>query len=355
MNTHKAVWGLWGATILAGFAQGADPADQWKVPVGFNGVMLVATDRQSAAHIRSTGFADVESGRPFDERTQSQIGSASKFLTAVVALRLVEQGKLALDEPIGRWLPFLPEATARQVTLRHLLSNTSGIPNGVMDSYRKDAAFTMRDIPAREAAELWGQGDLKFTPGTDWDYSLTNWVLVRAILEQATGRDFPTVLREELVAPLGLADTGIPGPEYPQGDAAALAYASLEPVKTRTNRIPPYAAASGTIYSSASDLRKIMNAVFDDGYLSAASRRELTKVHFDREGYALGGRVIDLPGAPLKLLWEPGETSSYRALVAYEPQSGACVVLLNNTGMDPQALADAAKAMLRAMLVKTAP
>ena len=338
------------AITVAGVARETGPNGILAIPAGFNGVILAAPDRQSPAIVHAEGFADVASGRHFDERTRSQIGSASKFLASLVVMRLVEQGKLALDGPIGTWLPFLPDATARQVTLRHLLSNTSGIPNGVMDSYRKDPVFTARDIPALEAAKLWGAGPLKFKPGTDWDYSLTNWVLVRAIVEAATGRTFDVIMQEELFVPLRLERTGIPGPEYPQGDADAQAYASLDPVKTRTNRIPPYAAASGTIYSSATDLRRIMNAVFDEGYLSPASRRELTKVHFEREGYALGGRVIDLPGTSAKLLWEPGETSSYRALVAYEPESGACVVILNNTGIGPDALANAAKEMLRRML-----
>lgn len=336
--------------LMACAATEDSPNDVVAAPDGFNGVILVAANRQAPSVSKSHGFADREAGRVFDDRTQTQIGSASKFLTSVVVLRLVEQKKLALDEPIATWLPFLAHIPNGQVTLRQLLSNTSGIPNGVMDSYKKDPAFTSRNIPALEAAELWGKGELKFKPGTDWDYSLTNWVLVRAVMEVATGKPFETIMQDELIAPLGLGNTGIPGPEYPDSTASALAYASLEPVKTRTNKIPPYAAASGTIYSSAADLRSIMDAVFGGGLLAPASMKELTTVRFEREGYALGGRVIDLPGTTAKILWEPGETSSYRALVAYEPVSGACVVLLNNTGMGPSSLGDAAKTMLRRLL-----
>lgn len=336
--------------LMAGAATEPDPNDVILVPDGFNGVILVARNRQSPAVARSYGLANQETKQIFDARTQTQIGSASKFLTSIVVLRLVERGILNLDKPVSVWLPFLSQPAQGQVTLRHLLSNTSGIPNGVMDSYRKDPVFTARNISAFEAARLWGSGKLKFKPGTDWDYSLTNWVLVRAIIEAATGKSFEDVVHDELIAPLGLKDTGIPGPEFPNSAASATAYASLEPVKTRTNKIPPYAAASGTIYSSAADLRSVMDAVFGGGFLAPASVKELTTVQFEREGYALGGRVIDLPPTTAKILWEPGETSSYRALIAYEPVSGACVVLLNNTGMNPDSLANAAKTMLLRLL-----
>ena len=341
--------------LVASAAIQSETRDVIAVPGDFNGIVLVARDRQSPATTRSFGVANQETGHIFDQRTHTQIGSASKFLTAAVILRLVEQKTLVLDAPITKWLPFLAASTRGAVTLRHLMANTSGIPNGVMDSYKKDPVFTSRNISAAEAARLWGGGELKFTPGTAWDYSLTNWVLVRAIIEAATGQPFETVLQEQLISPLGLSDTGVPGPEFPNSATAAAAYSSFPPGQSRKNAIPPYAAASGTIYSSAADLRAIMDAVFGGRFLSPASANELTTVQYEKEGYALGGRVIDLPPTDYRIAWETGETGGYRAVVAYEPGSGACVVLLNNTGADPGALADAAKKMMRQLLAEPKP
>lgn len=336
------------AAVISGQQARREPADVIAPPDAFNGVVLTARDRSSPAERRSLGFANIGTGQPFDEHTRTQIGSISKFLTSAAVLRLVEQQTLALDVSIATWLPFL-DGTARMVTLRHLLTNTSGIPNGVMDSYRKDPEFTSKDVPALEAARLWGTGELKFNPGTEWDYSLTNWVLVRAIMEVSTGKSFDAILQDELIAPLGLEDTGVPGPTFPNGPADAIPYASLQPIQPGRNAIPPYAAASGTIYSSASDLRAFMDGLFGGRFLSAASLRELTTVHVEKEGYALGGRVVDLAPAR-RILWESGETSSYRALVAYDPDSGACVVLLDNAGAPAESVADAARTMMRALL-----
>lgn len=349
---QRFYFGLLSAFMFTGLvvARASTPDAPIIVPEDFNGVVLVAPDRRSPAMVHSIGRASEEPGHAFDAHTRTQIGSASKLLTAVVALRLVERGALNLDAPVSRWLPFVATGTREPVTLRHLLSNTSGIPNGVMDSFRKDRAFTSRDIPALEAAKLWGAGEPKFAPGTDWDYSLTNWVLVRAVLEVASGKSFDALLQEELIGPLALQDTGVPGPEFPAGPDDAAAYLSLAPAQTRKNAIPPYAAASGTIFSSARDLRRLLDAVFGGGHLAAASVRELTSVQFERERYAMGARMIDLPPGEARILWAPGETSSYRAVIAYEPGSGACVVLLNNTGMGAGVLADAAKAMMRRLL-----
>lgn len=154
-------------------------------PKDFNGAILIARDRNSESFSESYGFANKEIGSKFDSSAKSQIGSTSKFLTSLVVIRLVERDQLSLDKPIHTWLPFLDTSENGRVTLRQLMSNTSGIPNGVMSSYKKDPVFTSKEISALEASKLWGTGKLLFKPGTDFDYSLTNWVIVRAVIESA--------------------------------------------------------------------------------------------------------------------------------------------------------------------------
>jgi D-alanyl-D-alanine carboxypeptidase len=337
-------------SLLVGCAHAQTSSIAISPPKDFNGVILVAQNRNSEPLSKSYGFANQETGAKFDSSTKSQIGSVSKFLTSLVVLRLVERNQLSLDRPISNWLPFLEKSENGQVTLRQLMSNTSGIPNGVMASYKENPDFTSREISALEASKLWGTGKLEFQPGTDFDYSLTNWVIVRAIIESATGKPFESTMRDELIAPLNLHFTGIPGPSFPEDASFAQNYVSLQPSKTKQNKVPTYAAAAGTIYSSAFDLRKILDAVFDENYLKASSRKELLAVNFEKEGYALGGRVVDLPDTTYKILWEPGETSNYRALVAYEPNSGACIILVNNTGISPDDLADTARSTMRDLL-----
>jgi D-alanyl-D-alanine carboxypeptidase len=270
-------------------------------------------------------------------------------MTTIVALRLVDRKIITLDKPMGYWLPDLPSATKNRVTLRHLLSNTSGIPNGVMDSYRKDPVKTSMDMPADEAAYIYGSGALNAEPGKVWDYSLTNWVLVRAILEKASGKSFSSLISDELVRPLKLEGTGISSADFEDTPLAAVGYTSLSPLPQRkANPIPSYAAASGTFYSTVDDLRHVANEISQGSFLSASSRRELTTVHVPNQGYALGGRVVSLSEASnRKIYWEPGETGMFRAVLGYDPANGACVVILNNTGMSPDDLGGAAKQTLQ--------
>jgi len=357
MSRIKSVVAVFAAACIAASAacsharRESAPAIGFSPPEGFNGVVLVARGRGEAPQVMTYGIADAEAGRSASRTTKYQIGSASKFLTAVTMLRLADKGKIALDAPIGTWLKDLPYKTKTSVTLRHLLTNRSGIPNGVMAVYKTDRSKVERDIPAAEASRLFGSDALTSEPGTQWDYSLTNWVLVRAIAEQASGLPFEQVMHEEVFAPLGIAHSGIPGMAFELEDAAA-GYAALQPAPVRkTNRIPPYAAASGTVYSTVDDLRALMDGVYRDGYLSPASLRELTTVAVPDQAYALGGRVIDLTeGEATKILWEPGETGAYRAVIAYEPVTGACVVILNNTGLPADQIGDSAKRLMREAL-----
>ncbi|HJR72079.1 MAG TPA: serine hydrolase domain-containing protein [Luteimonas sp.] len=327
------------------------PAFAFAPPDDFNGVILVAEGKGEPSRVETYGVADAEADRKASRTTQYQIGSASKFLTAVTMLRLADKGKISLDAPIGTWLKDFPGKTKSSVTLRHLLTNRSGIPNGVMAVYKTDRSKVDRDMPAAEASRLFGSDALASEPGTQWDYSLTNWVLVRAIAEQASGMPFEQLMRQEVFAPLGMDRSGIPGMAF-ELEGAAAGYSALQPAPVRkVNRIPPYAAASGTVYSTVDDLRALMDGVYRKGYLSPASLRELTTVAVPDQAYALGGRVIDLTeGEATKILWEPGETGAYRAVIAYEPTTGACIVLLNNTGLPADQIGDSAKRMMREAL-----
>ena len=98
------------------------------LPTGFNGVLAYGRRGRIEA-LRSVGFADMEGGRPMTAATTFRWGSASKWLASVAALRLAERKRLDLDAPIGTYLPDVRRDTGARVTMRHLLSNTSGVPD----------------------------------------------------------------------------------------------------------------------------------------------------------------------------------------------------------------------------------
>jgi len=299
---------------------------------------------------QAAGLADIEAGTPAQAATRYGVASITKWLVTAAVLRLADQGRLDLDGPIGAVLPDLPADTGAKVTLRRLLSNTSGVPNGFFKAVRADPAVRTREMSAAEAAKLYGSGPLAFTPGTKFDYSHTNWILVRAIVEAAAGEDFGGALKRLVFDPLGLPDTGFPivGAEPP----VAAPYGEITPAPVRRQTIyPAYVVASGGFYSAAPDLQRAAEGIFGAGFLSESSRRALTTVEFAGEGYALGGRVRDLriAGEVRRFAWETGDTGGYKSLLAHGLDDRRTLVILNNTNVPLPRLDQAARTILGAL------
>jgi D-alanyl-D-alanine carboxypeptidase len=311
---------------------------------GYNGVVLVRTHRGAVPLLKAYGQAQFEAPAPVLPDTRFMIGSVSKWITTVAVLRLIEQGKLDLDKPVTTWLPELP-AASRAVTLRALLSNTSGIENGLGLAIRRDRSPAGMSISPLEGALKFGSGPVSFAPGSNFDYSVTNWLLVGGIVERATGEPFTRVVTRLVLEPAGVRDTGFVDRDS-MAPRLAIAYDAAR-AERKVTPSPPMVAASGTIYSTASDLVKLADAVYGDALLFPASRKELLTVQYAAEEYALGGRVKQRAGRTLA--WETGVSGGYKTLLAYAPDSGRAVVLLNNTDMQQSDQARIGLALLDAM------
>src|SRR5437867_91588 len=148
---------------------------------------------------RGYGFANVEHLVPVTDETIFQSGSLGKMFTATAVMLQVEDGKLALTDPITKFFPDAP-ASWRGITVRHLLTHTSGIPDYTISSfdYRKD--YTEDEL-ARIAYGL----KLEFAPGARWNYSNTGYVLLGIIVHKVSGRFYGDVLAERVFKPLGMA------------------------------------------------------------------------------------------------------------------------------------------------------
>ena len=144
------------------------------------------------------GLANVEHNVPVTRDTIFQSGSVGKQFTAVAAMLLVEDGKLALTDPLTKFFPDAPEAWKR-ITVRHLLTHTSGLPDytaGTID-YRKD--YT-EDQLQKFAYAL----TLEFEPGARWNYSNTGYMMLGIVIHKASGKFYGDVLKERVFAPLGM-------------------------------------------------------------------------------------------------------------------------------------------------------
>jgi CubicO group peptidase (beta-lactamase class C family) len=153
---------------------------------------------------RSYGLAEVDSGRPVSSATNFRLASLSKAFTATAVLLQVADGQLSLDDPASKHLPELP-AHARQITLRHLLTHTSGIwdyEEFVADSqtYQVKDADVLSLIAARAES-------LYFPPGTRWQYSNSGYALLALIVERVSGERYAQFLQRRIFTPLGMSNT----------------------------------------------------------------------------------------------------------------------------------------------------
>lgn len=345
------------AALALGGCAGAPKQDAAALAVGrhvtpaYEGVILLRPQRGGAQLVTARGLARIEQPRANDAQTRFLLGSISKWITTVAVLRLADQGLLDLDQPVTAYLPELPPASGA-VSVRHLLSNTSGIPNGVAQALREDrAAVEGSKLTPSEGALRYGAGAPTFQPGTKFDYSFTNWVIVGAIVERVTGEPFQQAIDRLVLRPAGARDTGFADDAFEALPSAALAY-DRGGNKRKMGATPPMVAASGTIYSTAADLVALADAVYGDGLLSKKARAELLTVQHAPEDYALGGRVREVgTGAGKRsVAWESGVFGGFKSLLVYAPDDGAAVVLLNNTDIDQAEQAAIAKSLLEAVL-----
>jgi CubicO group peptidase (beta-lactamase class C family) len=301
---------------------------------GFGGTILRAKAGKTV-YARNFGMANIAIAAPATTDTVYGIASISKFLTTVTVLKLVEAGKLALDAPIATLLPGYRADTGATVRLAHLLSNTSGIPNDFMAALKAEPGLLNQDLGAAESVRRFASGDLAFEPGARFDYVPTNWYIVVAIVEAATGKPFQQAMREITLDPLGMAHTGAV-----EAPGTALSYRTVEPPLVWPNPLLPVMAASGGYYSNAPDLVRAGHAVFDKGFLTPASIRALRTVRVPEQDYALGGRVrtMTIAGKPVPAAWETGRGAGFRTLLAHRYDTQESIVLLNNTGISQKAI-----------------
>jgi CubicO group peptidase (beta-lactamase class C family) len=337
---------LSGCAAVANLTSG--PLLDRHLPKDYSGVVALRQDARSTLVTRASGLAVHEEAQANTKETRFMIGSATKWISTVTVLRLVDMGKLDLDAPIARHLPELPPENGA-VTLRQLLSNRSGIPNGLSMALRKDPSVGKLDIGPVQAALRFGAGALNATPGEKWDYSVTNWVLVAAVVERANKKPFTETVEELVLAPAGVRDTSFANTD--EEDAAGMAAAYAASGARKVSPAPPMVAASGTLYSTARDLVALADTVYFTKLLSDKARKELMTVQVPSEDYALGGRVktIATQQGERTLAWESGVSGGYKTLLAYDPKDGRAVVLLNNTDMQQSEQAKIALALFDAM------
>ncbi len=231
------------------------------------GLALVVVRGGKLLKLQGYGTANLEWNGPVTAHTRFQLASATKPFTGLLLLLLAREGRLSLQDPVTRFFPDAPP-TWKEITLRHLATHTSGLAE-VQGDFR-----TADDVIS--AAQ---KRPLDYPPGTRSAYGSVDYVLLLRVLEKVSGKTFPQLLRERLLAPLGMADAGFDQEtgEGPIRTSDLLPQrASLYQWRQDTQHnfsflysIPYYAA--GGLYASASDLARLAVALDRSELLDPAS------------------------------------------------------------------------------------
>ena len=291
--------------------------------------VLVVRDGTAVVR-RGYGLADVENARAAAPETNYRLASITKQFTAAAILLLAEDGQLHLDDPVRRWLPSLPAATDA-ITLRHLLTHTSGLFD-YEDLMADAATVQVRDVDVLRLLETSHQ--TYFVPGSRYRYSNSGYALLALIVERASGRGFQAYLRENIFLPLGMRDSLAHVQEGPPIANRAFGYSDIQGAWTRTDQSTTSAVlGDGGIYSSIDDLAKWDAALSDSRLLGDASRRlmfaAVTPTDDPEVAYGFGWRITG------DTVWHSGETIGFRNAIVRWPQRRLTVVVLTNRN-DPE-------------------
>jgi CubicO group peptidase (beta-lactamase class C family) len=257
------------------------------------------------------------------------IGSVSKQFMAGAILLLVQDGRLSLDDKVGRYLPNLTRAN--EITIRQLLSHTSGY----QDYYPLDyvAPFMQKPVTADEILKTWAGKPLDFDPGTRWQYSNTNYVAAGRILERVTGKSLWAFLQGRVFGPLGMRSV-IDLDEKPltESDAAGYTRFGLGPARPVAPEGRGWLFAAGELAMTAQDLARWDVSLIEHKLLTAGSLDTMmTPVRLANgapTGYALGVGVSDANGHPR--LGHGGAVSGFVSQNTVWPDAKAAVVVFAN-------------------------
>ena len=293
--------------------------------------VLVLRDGKAVVR-RAWGLADLEARTPARPSTNYRLASVSKQFTAAAILLLVQDGKIGLDDPVRRWLPALPHATAA-VTLRHLLTHTSGVVD-YEDLLGEDWQGQILDAGVLRLLERADR--TYFAPGSAYRYSNSAYALLSLVVERASGMPYADFLRARIFAPLGMDATLAHVHGGPAVAHRAFGYSRKDGRWQRTDQSTTSAVlGDGGIYSSIDDLAKWDAALYDDRLLDDDSRALAFTAHAKvtgepyEAGYGFGWRITG------DTLWHSGETIGFRNVIVRWPQQRLTVVVLSNRN-DPE-------------------
>ncbi len=313
----------------------ADAAiEAYRAGGGVPGVAVAVGDASGSILVRTAGLAEVAGARPVTPDTLFEIGSIGKSFTAAVVLQLVDAGRIALDDPVVRHLPwFHVPRTGPRITIHHLLSHTAGITAGV-------------DGTPEATVQVWRLRDLRpgAAPGRRCHYSNVGYKALGLVIEAIEGRPYREVIADRIIEPLGLAAVMEPAITDAIRPRLAVPYQAADPTRSWApgDRIAPApwlttATADGSVAATVEGLLGFARWLMTDpGGITGRMGTPVRALESFGYGYGLMRREVE----GRTYLGHGGGMVGYLAAMTWDAEAGVAAVVLQN-GMDgnPNALA----------------
>lgn len=294
--------------------------------------MIVSVTCGDFQYETAKGFADAEGKVPMTLNKTFRIGSVTKTFTITVLLQLVDEGKLSLDDYVNKYFDGVPNGD--RITIRMLAGMTSGLFNFLMT---KEFADTLKNNPRKkwrseDALEMAFRYPVNFEPGTDYDYSNTNTIILGEIIKKLTGKSIRENMYNRIINPLGLKNTYIPEDykipgDYSHGYIASDSSALVDVTETFD---PSWGGVAGDMVSNLHDLKIYIPALATGKFYSPEMQAERTKWNlFDKENpiekYGLGMFIMDE-----SYIGHDGGIPGFGNLSVYSPEKNCLIIVMFN-------------------------
>ena len=290
----------------------------------FSGVVLIAKDK-NPVYYKAFGKADFEEGRKNTIDTKFDIGSINKDFTAVAVLQLVDKGLIDLDDNIGKYLSIFPEEVLNKVTIKHLLTHTSGfgdyfmipgvIPNLSELTTVDKIINTFKDEP------------LLFKPGTGREYSNAGFAVLGAVIESVSGLSYFDYIEQNILQPVGLHNTYFDFKKIRNDKTIPAGYMLSSTGKKNRIEYEKSPSPSGSAFSTAEDLLKFQLSLLDDNKMLSDEMKLLYASRFQKNS---GRNWNDILKDSSYISANAGGAPGRNSVIYSQPVTGYIIVILAN-------------------------
>ncbi len=255
----------------------------------FSGVVFVQEDDDTIFQ-RGYGLANISEDIPNIPDTRFGIASGCKLFTSIAICQLVERGIISFNTYLKDCLNFSFPNFDSNITVRHLLTHSSGVPDYFDEEVMDDFSELWKERPMynirspKDFLPMFQNGNMEFTPGERFKYNNAGFIILGLIIEENTGMKFTEYVEKNIFEPCGMLDSGyFPLDQLPKGSAYGYIKDDLGNWRTNIYSLPIIGGPDGGAFTTAKDLSKLWDAIFNNKIFSKEVTEEMLKPHIHEE------------------------------------------------------------------------